>query len=309
MVQLIRIATRKSPLALWQAGSIQRQLQKHYPHLSVELVPITTEGDMILDIPLTKMGGKGLFVKQLELALLNNEADIAVHSMKDVPAAFPEGLILSTICKREDARDAFISNRYRSLDELPSKARVGTSSLRRQCQLKAHYPFITTDDLRGNIDTRLEKLDRGEYDAIILAVAGLKRLGLTHRITKALDIEKMLPAVGQGALGIEIRADDYTTKTLLAPLDHAPTRLCLETERALNKTLQGSCQAPIGGHATLNDDTLFIQGLVGSVDGKQIIRQEKTGPACYAETLGRDLATQLLNSGAKQILNDIERGL
>lgn len=307
MLQLIRIATRKSPLALWQANFVKNKLLNLYPNLSVELVPIVTQGDILLDTPLAKIGGKGLFVKQLEQALLDNEADIAVHSMKDVPIFSPKGLILLTVLQREDARDAFISNRYRSLDELPPDAVVGTSSLRRQCQIKARDPFVTTSDLRGNIGTRLEKLDdnKSKYDAIILAVAGLKRLGLTHRITSTFDIDQMLPAMGQGALGIETRVNDNAIHALLAPLDHTPTRLCLTAERALNRTLQGSCQVPIGCYATLNDNTLSIRGLVGSLDGKNIIRHEKIGPADHAQTLGMDLAAQLLNNGAKQILNNI----
>lgn len=305
MVRLIRIATRKSPLALWQANFVKNELLNLYPNLSVELIPIVTQGDVILDTPLAKIGGKGLFVKQLELALLNNVADIAVHSMKDMPACFPEGLTLSTICQREDARDAFISNRYQSLQDLPANATVGTSSLRRQCQLKAQYPFVTTCDLRGNISTRLKKLDEGEYDAIILAVAGLKRLDLTHRITKALDIDQMLPAVGQGAIGIETRADDLVIQSLLTPLDHTQTRLCIMAERAVNKTLQGNCQVPIGCYATLNDNTISIQGMVGSVDGKKIIRNERTGPSNQAQELGRDLAIRLLNNGAQKILDTI----
>lgn len=307
MLQLIRIATRKSPLALWQANFVRNRLLNLYPNLSVELIPIITQGDILLDTPLAKIGGKGLFVKQLEQALLDNEADIAVHSMKDLPVFSPKGLILLTILQREDARDAFISNRYGSLDELPPDAVVGTSSLRRQCQIKARYPFVTTSDLRGNIGTRLEKLDdnKSKYDAIILAVAGLKRLGLTHRITSILDVDQMLPAMGQGALGIQTRINDSAIHALLAPLDHTPTQVCLTAERALNRTLQGSCQVPIGCYATLDNNTLSIRGLVSSLDGKNIIYHEKTGPAEQAKTLGTDLAVQLLNNGAKQILDNI----
>lgn len=305
MVQLIRIATRKSALALWQAGYIKQQLEKQHAHIKVELVPILTTGDQIPDISLTKIGGKGLFVKQLELALLRHEADMAVHSMKDLPYDLPEGLTLSGICAREDARDAFLSNHYASLDELPSNAKVGTSSLRRQSQLKANYPFICTNDLRGNIDTRLAKLDQGNYDAIILAIAGLKRLGLTHRITQALDIETVLPAVGQGAIGIETRENDTAIQALLYPLRDKVTEICLAAERSFNKALQGNCQVPIGAYATLNDDTLFVQAMVGSKDGSRIIRQEKVGPASYSKTLGYDLAMELLNSGAREILDDL----
>lgn len=304
-MQLIRIATRRSPLALWQANYVKQQLEKHHASIQIELVPIVTTGDQILDVSLVKMGGKGLFVKQLEQALLLHKADIAVHSMKDMPYDLPTGLDLSCICAREDARDAFLSNHFASLDELPANAKVGTSSLRRQSQLKSNYPFICTHDLRGNIDTRLAKLDHGDYDAIILAVAGLKRLGLSHRITQALDIETVLPAVGQGAIGIETRAEDSAMQALLLPLQDNATTLCLSAERSFNKALQGNCQIPIGAYATLNDDTLFIQAMVGSLDGANIIKHEKVGLASDACALGYDLAIELLNNGARQILGDL----
>ncbi|WP_392565099.1 hydroxymethylbilane synthase [Utexia brackfieldae] len=302
---VIRIATRKSPLALWQANFVKSQLLKYHPNLIVELFPIVTQGDIILDTPLAKIGGKGLFVKQLEQALLNNEADIAVHSMKDIPVEFPDKLTLTTICQREDPRDAFVSNHYQSLDDLPSDAVVGTSSLRRQCQLKAHYPQLNIKDLRGNVGTRLAKLDQGEYDAIILAVAGLKRLGLSDRITTALDQQIMLPAVGQGAVGIETRVNDPMIEQLLAPLDDKPTRLCLLAERAMNKMLQGGCQIPIGCHATLQQDTLQIKALVGRCDGSKIIHAKITGKSECAEQLGIALAKQLLAQGAREILDEI----
>lgn len=302
---VIRIATRKSPLALWQANFVKSQLLKYHPTLVVELVPIVTQGDIILDTPLAKIGGKGLFVKQLEQALLDHEADIAVHSIKDIPVEFPDKLTLTTICAREDPRDAFVSNQYQSLDDLPEDAVVGTSSLRRQCQLKARYPRLNIKDLRGNVGTRLSKLDQGEYDAIILAVAGLKRLGLSERIASTLDPSVMLPAVGQGAVGIETRINDPRIEQLLAPLDDQSTRDCLLAERAMNKMLQGGCQVPIGCYATLNQDTLHIRALVGRCDGSQIIRAEITGNRVAAEQLGIELAQQLLKKGARHILDEI----
>jgi hydroxymethylbilane synthase len=305
MQKIIRIATRQSPLALWQANFIKQQLTYFHPRLMVELIPIMTQGDIILDTPLAKIGGKGLFVKQLEHALLNDQADIAVHSMKDIPVEFPKGLALTTICCREDPRDAFVSNNYQSLAQLPANAIVGTSSLRRQSQLRATYPHLTIRDLRGNVGTRLQKLDNGEYDAIILAAAGLTRLGLTARITQALEITDMLPAVGQGAIGIESRLNDSAISTLLAPLDDPSTRFCIVAERAFNETLQGGCQVPIGCHATLNQDTLHIRGLISCLDGSKTIKAEITGKANDADQLGRKLATLLLNDGADAILNEI----
>ncbi|TEA27664.1 hydroxymethylbilane synthase [Candidatus Schmidhempelia bombi] len=305
MQKIIRIATRQSPLALWQANFIKQQLTYFHPRLTVELIPIMTQGDIILDTPLAKIGGKGLFVKQLEHALLNDQADIAVHSMKDIPVEFPKGLALTTICCREDPRDAFVSNNYQSLAQLPANAIVGTSSLRRQSQLRATYPHLTIRDLRGNVGTRLQKLDNGEYDAIILAAAGLTRLGLTARITQALEITDMLPAVGQGAIGIESRLNDSAISTLLAPLDDPSTRFCIVAERAFNETLQGGCQVPIGCHATLNQDTLHIRGLISCLDGSKTIKAEITGKANDADQLGRKLATLLLNDGADAILNEI----
>ena len=239
VLKTLKIATRQSPLALWQANFVKDQLEKFHPTLSVELVPMVTKGDVILDSPLAKIGGKGLFVKELENALLEKRADIAVHSMKDVPMEFPEGLGLSVICKREDPRDAFVSNTYRSLDELPQGAIVGTSSLRRQCQLKQLRPDLDIRSLRGNVGTRLSKLDNGEYDAIILASAGLIRLGLAERIASFIEVEQSLPAAGQGAVGIECRVDDEEVKALLAPLSDATTTTCVLAERAMNTRLQG----------------------------------------------------------------------
>ena len=246
----LKIATRQSPLALWQANYVKDRLQQQYPDLTVELVPMVTKGDVILDSPLAKIGGKGLFVKELENALLNKEADIAVHSMKDVPMQFPEGLGLAVICQREDPRDAFVSHSYRTFTELPQGAVVGTSSLRRQCQLKALRPDLDIRSLRGNVGTRLSKLDNGDYDAIILASAGLIRLGLADRIASFIDIEQSLPAAGQGAVGIECRTDDVQVQALLAPLADAETTYCVRAERAMNNHLQGGCQVPIGGYAS-----------------------------------------------------------
>lgn len=302
MTQRIRIATRKSALALWQAEYVKARLQHFHPHLDVELVPMSTQGDKILDTPLAKIGGKGLFVKELETAILEGRADIAVHSMKDVPVEFPEGLQLQTICEREDPRDAFVSNQFSSLDALPHGAVVGTSSLRRQCQLKAQRPDLQIRDLRGNVNTRLSKLDQGEYDAIILAAAGLIRLGFEQRIADFIEVERSLPANGQGAVGIECRSNDLQVQQWLAPLEHLPTRQAVLAERAMNRHLQGGCQVPIGAYAILQDEELWLRGLVGQLDGKQILQAEVRGPAADGETLGVQLAQQLLSLGADQIL-------
>ncbi|MBN6066713.1 hydroxymethylbilane synthase [Aggregatibacter actinomycetemcomitans] len=301
----LKIATRQSPLALWQANYVKDRLQQLYPDLNVELVPMVTKGDVILDSPLAKIGGKGLFVKELENALLNKEADIAVHSMKDVPMQFPEGLGLAVICKREDPRDAFVSNSYRTLAELPQGAVVGTSSLRRQCQLKTLRPDLDIRSLRGNVGTRLSKLDNGDYDAIILASAGLIRLGLAARIASFIDVEQSLPAAGQGAVGIECRTDDVAVQQLLAPLADAETTACVLAERAMNNRLQGGCQVPIGGYAVLRDGELYLRALVGSVDGSTIIRAEGKSAVKNADVLGVQIAEQLLAQGADKILQDI----
>ena len=301
----LKIATRQSPLALWQANYVKDRLQQLYPDLIVELVPMVTKGDVILDSPLAKIGGKGLFVKELENALLNKEADIAVHSMKDVPMQFPEGLGLAVICKREDPRDAFVSNSYRTFDELPQSAVVGTSSLRRQCQLKALRPDLDIRSLRGNVGTRLSKLDNGGYDAIILASAGLIRLGLADRIASFIEVEQSLPAAGQGAVGIECRTDDVQVKQLLAPLADAETTCCVLAERAMNNHLQGGCQVPIGGYAVLQQGQLYLRALVGNVDGSQIIRAEGKSAVKNADVLGVQIAEQLLAQGADKILQSI----
>jgi porphobilinogen deaminase len=302
MSSLLRIATRESPLALWQANYVKSALERAHPDLEVLLVPMTTRGDQILNSPLSKIGGKGLFIKELEVALLEDRADIAVHSMKDVPMEFPEGLGLVTICEREDFRDAFVSNRYDSLDDLPQGAVIGSSSLRRQCQLRAHRPDLVIKDLRGNVGTRLSKLDAGDYDAIILASAGLIRLGLPERIKQFLDPELSLPAGGQGAVGIECRLDDAATRALLAPLHHAPTATCVRAERAMNARLQGGCQVPIAALARLDGEQLHLSGLVGTVDGSRILRSRISGAAHMAEELGETLAEDLLRQGASAIL-------
>ncbi|KJV47067.1 porphobilinogen deaminase [Pantoea sp. BL1] len=306
--KIFRIATRQSPLALWQAQYVQQRLIAAHPGVQVELVPMVTKGDIILDTPLAKVGGKGLFVKELELAMLENRADLAVHSMKDVPVEFPEGLGLVTICEREDPRDAFVSNLYNSIDELPQGAIVGTSSLRRQCQLSARRPDLIIRSLRGNVGTRLGKLDAGEYDAIILAAAGLKRLNLDDRIRQAMPAEISLPAVGQGAVGIECRLDDHELITLLQALNHADTDVCVRAERAMNTRLEGGCQVPIGSFAVLEDNQLWLRGLVGSPDGHQMVVGERRGPRENAVQMGISLAEELLDGGARDILRDVYQG-
>ncbi|KAA8996438.1 hydroxymethylbilane synthase [Affinibrenneria salicis] len=302
---ILKIATRQSPLALWQAQYVQQQLERCHPGLRVELVPMVTRGDVILDTPLAKIGGKGLFVKELELALLDGRADIAVHSMKDVPVAFPPELGLVTICERDDPRDAFVSNRYAGLDALPAGACVGTSSLRRQCQLRRRRPDLIVRDLRGNVGTRLARLDGGEYDAIILAVAGLKRLGLGERIRRPLSVEESLPAVGQGAVGIECRLQDARTRALLAPLNHRATALRVSAERAMNTRLEGGCQVPIGSYAELQGNQLWLRALVGAPDGSLMVQGERRGPAGEAERIGIELADELLARGAREILHAV----
>ncbi|MBC7003329.1 hydroxymethylbilane synthase [Photobacterium sp. BZF1] len=301
----IRIATRKSPLAMWQAEFVKAALEQAHPGLQVELVPMVTKGDIILDTPLAKVGGKGLFVKELEVAMLEGRADIAVHSMKDVPVEFPEGLGLVTICEREDPRDAFVSNQYDNLEQLPAGAVVGTSSLRRQCQLRAQRPDLVVKDLRGNVNTRLRKLDDGEYDAIILACAGLKRLKMEDRIRDAIAPETSLPAVGQGAVGIECRLDDERVRQLLDALNHRDTETRVLCERAMNNRLQGGCQVPIGSYSVLEGDQIWLRALVGEPDGSQIVRGEIRGHRDDAEQLGVQLADQLLGDGAKAILDEL----
>lgn len=301
----IKIATRKSPLALWQAYFVRDQLLAHHEDLQVELIKMTSKGDKILDVPLAKVGGKGLFVKELEAGLLAGEADIAVHSMKDVPVDFPKGLHLAVICEREDPRDAFVSNQYTQLDDLPQGAVVGTSSLRRQSQLLKYRPDLQIKFLRGNVNTRLQKLDDGEYDAIILAAAGLIRLEMKQRIASYLTTEQSLPAMGQGAVGIECREDDELTHELIAPLAHEETTIRLTAERALNQRLEGGCQVPIGGFAELQNDQIAMRAFVASPDGKEIVEGSVNGPAAEAQQLGIQLADDLLSRGAREILAEV----
>ncbi len=302
----LRIATRSSALALWQAEFIKSELERLHDNVEVELVKIKTQGDKILDVPLAKIGGKGLFVKELEEAMLAGSADLAVHSMKDVPMEFPEGLGLVAICEREDPTDAFVSNDYENVDALPHGAIVGTASLRREAQLRAYRPDLEIRTLRGNVNTRLAKLDAGDYNAIVLASSGLKRLGFHDRIRYCLPDSVSLPAVGQGALGIECRLDDAELISMLKPLDHRDSSDRVKAERALNRRLQGGCQVPIAAYALLeDDDTLWLRGLVGAVDGTQVFRVEGRAPRSEGERLGRELAEDLLALGADKVLAEI----
>ena len=302
MMKTLKIATRQSPLALWQAEHIRARLEAMHADLTVELVTFVTQGDKILDTPLAKIGGKGLFVKELEAALMDGRADLAVHSMKDVPMALPEGLSLAVICEREDPLDAFVSNHYASFADLPQGAKVGTSSLRRKCQILKARPDLEIIDLRGNVGTRLSKLDDGQYDAIILASAGLKRLGLAERIRHTIQPDVSLPAVGQGALGLECRSQDQAVLDLILPLMHAETNMCVRAERAFNAYLEGGCQVPIAGYATLQNGQLQIEGRVGSVDGQTILKAVHYGAPEQAEMLGEELAKALLAQGAGDLL-------
>ena len=320
-LKTLNIATRKSPLAMWQAEHIKSRLESLYPELEVNLVTMVTQGDKILDTPLAKIGGKGLFVKELEQALYDRRADIAVHSLKDVPMQLPEGLILGTYCKRETPTDAFVSNNYDKLEDLPEGAVVGTASLRRQCQIKAFRPDLQIKSLRGNVQTRLSKLDAGEYDAIILATSGLKRVELSERIKQEIDIDISLPAVGQGALAIECRSDDEAVLELLKPLNDGQARIRLKAERALNRRLEGGCQVPIAAYAVIEKDsepsdqqtfqkTLWLRGRVGSEDGTTLLKAEKrielsgdqAAREARAEQLGIEVADELLSLGADSIL-------
>jgi hydroxymethylbilane synthase len=302
MPERLRIATRKSPLALWQAEHVRDCLMAAHPGLAVELVTMSTQGDKLLDAPLARVGGKGLFVKELEQGMLEGRADIAVHSMKDVPVELPEGLALPVVMAREDPRDAFVSGRYESLEALPSGARVGTSSLRRHCQLHVRRPDLQVRSLRGNVNTRLAKLDAGDYDALVLAAAGLKRLGMEQRIRAYLPTEVSIPAIGQGAIGIECRADDREALALVAPLDHPETHTCVRAERAVNARLHGGCQVPIAAHAEIAGGRLHLWAMVGSPDGRRVLRAEGAGSPEEAESLGTRLAEDLLAQGAGEIL-------
>jgi hydroxymethylbilane synthase len=296
------IASRESALALWQACHIQARLQALYPDTEVEILGMTTTGDQILDSPLARIGGKGLFVKELEQALADGRADLAVHSMKDVPMHLPDGFALAATGEREDPRDAFVSVNYERIDDLPEGSVVGTSSLRRQSQLQARFPHLRIESLRGNLQTRLRKLDEGQYAAIILAAAGLKRLGLESRITQLIDPEQSIPAVGQGALGIEIRADRDDVRQLLQPLNHDESSACVEAERAMSRALAGSCTVPLGAYARMRGNQLHIIGFVASVDGGEIVRAETAGEPRAAEAIGQQLAQMLIDQGADRIL-------
>jgi hydroxymethylbilane synthase len=324
MSKRITIGTRGSKLALWQAEFVKTQLQKLSPDLGIEIRKIKTTGDKILDVPLAQVGGKGLFVKEIEEALLRYEADIAVHSMKDVPTDFPDGLHLPVVCEREDPRDALIVNnklkvkseKLKVKDEeskpslifsLSQNAKIGTSSLRRSCQLLSLRPDLKIEQLRGNLDTRLRKLDEGQFDAIILAAAGMKRLGLQDRITEILPLDISLPAIGQGAVGIECRINDEWVNNLVSALNHPETFVCVKAERAFLKKLEGGCQVPIAAHARLKDGRIVIQGLVGSISGEKIIKGYSEGEPGHAENLGIALAEEILSKGAKEILDEVYR--
>ncbi|MEH6387204.1 MULTISPECIES: hydroxymethylbilane synthase [Pseudomonas] len=308
MSRQLRIATRKSALALWQAEYVKARLEAIHPGLSVSLVPMVSRGDKLLDSPLAKIGGKGLFVKELEAALTANEADLAVHSMKDVPMQFPEGLGLYVICEREDPRDAFVSNNHESVDSLPHGSIVGTSSLRRQAQIMARRPDLKVNFLRGNVNTRLAKLDAGDYDAIILAAAGLMRLGFHDRIRYAMPPEESLPAGGQGAVGIECRTDDAELHALLAPLNDEDSALRVRAERALNHRLNGGCQVPIACYAERQNGEIWLRGMVGDPDGTQMLTAEARGPEATPEELGIAVAEDLLSQGAQTILDAVYLG-
>ncbi len=298
----IRIATRKSPLALWQTEHVAARLREVHPQLKVLLVPMSTRGDDVLDRSLAAIGGKGLFLKELELAMLRGEADCAVHSLKDVPMELDPPFVLSAILERADPADAFISNTHASLQALPQGARVGTSSLRRQAQLRALRPDLQLLDLRGNVNTRLAKLDAGEYDAIVLACAGLSRLGFGSRIRQRLAVPDWLPAPAQGAIAVECRADDAATQALFAALDHAPTRTCVEAERAMNRALHGSCHVPVAAHAELHGTQLHLAGLVGSASDGRLVRASADSAIDAGEALGQRLAAELLAMGAGEFL-------
>ncbi len=304
-INRIRITTRESPLALWQAKHVRNELIKHHPELAVELIGITTQGDIILDKPLVDVGGKGLFIKELEQVILEDRADIAVHSMKDVTVDFPPGLALPVIMRRTDPRDVLISNAYSTVDELPDGAVVGTSSLRRQCQLKAYRPDLQVANLRGNVGTRLRKLDEGQYDAIVLASAGVTRLGLSDRIRQYLPLDIMLPAVGQGAIGIETREDDGAVIELIKPLSDHETTLQLRAERAFSKKLFGGCHLPIAAHTTVEGENLIMRGMVGQLDGKKVVADLASGPVSEPESVGEGLADKLLGQGADAILREL----
>ena len=301
---MLKIATRKSPLALWQAEFVKSKLETIYPDLKVELVKMTTQGDQILNSPLSKIGGKSLFIKELEVGIMEGRADIAVHSMKDVPYELPQGFEIGAILERESPFDAFVSNDFNSIQDLPVGARLGSCSLRRIVQVKALRPDLEILDLRGNVNTRLKKLDDGEYDAIILACSGLTRLGFDNRIKQDLSPDDSLPAVGQGALGIEIKANDHEISNLIKPLIHQKTQIEVNAERALNTALQGGCSVAIGAFATSEDSKLTLSGMVGNVDSGEIIRVQETGETSKPIDLGIRAAKKLLSLGARELLNE-----
>ena len=300
------IASRESALAMWQALHIQARLQALYPSCDVQILGMTTTGDQILDSPLSRIGGKGLFVKELEIALADGSADLAVHSMKDVPMNLPDGFALVATAEREDPRDAFVSNNFNALEDLPHGSIVGTSSLRRQSQIQARFPHLKIESLRGNVQTRLRKLDESQYAAIILAAAGLIRLGLGTRIRQFISPVLSIPAVGQGALGIEIKASRTDLIDILAPLNHIDTQLCVEAERGFSRALAGSCTVPLGAYAVRNGNNINMTGFVASVDGKQILREKASGSIDYAEAIGKTLAAKLVARGADKILAELD---
>ncbi len=304
-MKILKVATRNSPLALWQAEHVKQLLVKFNPNLNVELVSMTTEGDRLLDASLVAVGGKGLFIKELEQTLLNGVADIAVHSMKDVTIDLPEELAIPVILKREDVRDVFISNNYRQLEDLPDGSILGTSSLRRQSQVKVLCPKVELKELRGNVGTRLRKLDDGQYDAIMLAAAGIIRLGLKGRITQLISESTLLPAVGQGAIGVECRADDTVVHELIAPLNDRETSLCVKTERAFSRRLFGGCQLPIAGQASMKGNNINLIGLVARIDGSEVIKSELNGDVGKCGEIGTVLAERLLEQGADEILKEL----
>jgi hydroxymethylbilane synthase len=305
MPEKIIIATRESQLALWQAEHVKARLQSLHPGLEVELLGMTTQGDQILDTPLSRVGGKGLFVKELEVAMAEGRADLAVHSIKDVPMDLPVGFELAAILEREDPRDAFVSHQYACLEELPPNARVGTSSLRRQAQIRARLPHLHVDTLRGNVNTRLRKLDEGQYAAILLAAAGLKRLGFGDRIRATLQPEESLPAVGQGAIGIEIRSGRPDLAALLAPLNHDETAACVRAERAMSRMLQGGCQAPIGGYAVVRDERIYLRAFVADLEGIRFFRAVAEGAIDAPEAVGHAAAQDLIGQGADHLMAEI----
>ncbi|MGY0504822.1 hydroxymethylbilane synthase [Luteimonas sp. e5] len=298
----LRIATRKSPLALWQTEHVAGLLRAHHPDLRIELVPLSTRGDELLDRSLAAIGGKGLFLKELELAMLRGDADCAVHSLKDVPMALEPGFALPAVLARADHADAFVSARHADIAALPAGARVGTSSLRRKAQLRARRDDLVITDLRGNVNSRLAKLDAGEYDAILLACAGLQRLGFDERIRARLEAPDWLPAPAQGAIAIECRDDAPALHALLATLDHLDTRCCVAAERAMNRALEGSCHVPVAAHARLQGDQLHLQGLVGSAETGELLRAEVRGAAERPESLGEQVAAMLLAQGARALM-------